>query len=52
VCLLRLAATPSLYDVVAVRLPRPLFALYYGLRPLRVLWKYGAGVLPEALRRQ
>ena len=37
---LRLALTPSLGDFMAVRLPGPLFGLYYAIRPIRLLAKY------------
>ncbi|HLJ53919.1 MAG TPA: nucleotidyltransferase family protein, partial [Chthonomonadaceae bacterium] len=39
---LRLAASVSVWDLQALRLPRQLFALYALLRPARLLWKYVA----------
>ena len=37
---LRLALTPSIGEFTTVRLPAPLFALYYAIRPFRLLTKY------------
>ena len=43
---LRLAMTPSIGDFTAIRLPAPLFALYYVIRPARLLTKYGRTPAP------
>jgi len=47
-CYLRNAFAPSVNDLTAMRLPRPLFFLYPLLRPIRLLVKYRR----KAVRRQ
>jgi hypothetical protein len=42
---LRLAATPNETDWALLPLPRPLYPLYYVVRPFRLLVKYGLGRL-------
>ncbi|MCL6481109.1 MAG: nucleotidyltransferase family protein [Firmicutes bacterium] len=44
----RLLFQPTEVDWEAVRLPRPLYALYYLLRPARLVWRYGTGVMGRA----
>ncbi len=41
--LAQFAFVPNERDWARLRLPDPLFALYYLLRPLRLLWQYGRG---------
>lgn len=43
VCLFRLALTPGVLDIASIRLPQALFALYYLVRPIRLVSKYGLG---------
>jgi hypothetical protein len=40
-CYLRTALAPTVNDIASLRLPRALYFLYYPLRPIRLLWKYG-----------
>jgi len=39
-CAIRMTLSPTANDVMAVKLPRQLFFLYYPLRPLRLGIKY------------
>lgn len=41
----RTATTHTVGDWMALPLPRPLFFLYYGLRPIRLIGKYGQRLL-------
>lgn len=40
-CYLRTALAPTVNDIAFLRLPRALYFLYYPLRPIRLLRKYG-----------
>jgi Uncharacterised nucleotidyltransferase len=42
------AATPNKWDRAVIRLPASLFALYYIIRPMRLVWKYAR---PRAIIR-
>ncbi len=44
----RLLFQPTEADWEAVRLPRPLYGLYYLVRPARLAWRYGMGVMGRA----
>ncbi|HLN98939.1 MAG TPA: nucleotidyltransferase family protein [Pyrinomonadaceae bacterium] len=45
---MRMAGVPRKFDWMALAVPGPLFFVYYAVRPLRLLWRYGTKLLNAA----